>query len=119
MASTALAVSPQPAARATDPAFDGDAPGAATVRAAIEAELRARDVFSTLPPVEELMEALHARLLADSADADALLPHRTLVKVRRTRGSPIDLADDQFLLCSLSTFFYVRLRVTCLASLVT
>ena len=25
------------------------------------------------------MEALHARLLADSADADALLPHRTLV----------------------------------------
>ena len=79
MASTALAVSPQPAARATDPAFDGDAPGAATVRAAIEAELRARDVFSTLPPVEELMEALHARLLADSADVDALLPHRTLV----------------------------------------
>ena len=78
-ASTALAVSPQPATRATDPAFDGDAPGAATVRAAIEAELRARDVFSTLPPVEELMEALHARLLADSADADALLPHRTLV----------------------------------------
>ena len=25
------------------------------------------------------MEALHARLLADSADVDALLPHRTLV----------------------------------------
>ena len=45
MASTALAVSLSRPLAATDPAFDGDAPGAATVRAAIEAELRARDVF--------------------------------------------------------------------------